>query len=66
VKLITHLNLVPRSIMVELYLRSPVYLHGVVLRYSDNFFLCLFRRLQRVRTIFLPSLENDRQELGVS
>jgi hypothetical protein len=31
VKLTTHLHLVPRSRMVELYLHSPICLHGVVL-----------------------------------
>jgi hypothetical protein len=31
VKLTTHLQLVPRSRMVELYLRSPICLHGIVL-----------------------------------
>jgi hypothetical protein len=30
VKLITHLYIVPRSRMVELYLHSPLCLHGVV------------------------------------
>jgi hypothetical protein len=30
-KLTTHLHLVPRSRMVELYLHSPICLHGVVL-----------------------------------
>jgi hypothetical protein len=31
VKLLIHLHLVPRSRMVELYLHSPIRLHGVVL-----------------------------------
>jgi hypothetical protein len=31
VKLTTHLHLVPRSRMVELYLHSPIRLHGVVI-----------------------------------
>jgi hypothetical protein len=31
VKLITHLHLVPRLIMVELYLYSPICLQGIVL-----------------------------------
>jgi hypothetical protein len=31
VKLTTHLHLVPRSRMVELYLHSPICLHSVVL-----------------------------------
>jgi hypothetical protein len=35
VKLTTHLHLVPRSRLVELYLNSPIRLHGVVHR--DNF-----------------------------
>jgi hypothetical protein len=30
-KLTIHLNQVPRSIMMELHLHSPMYLHGVVL-----------------------------------
>jgi hypothetical protein len=33
VKLATHLNILPSSSMVELYLRSPIRLHGVVLNY---------------------------------
>jgi hypothetical protein len=41
VKLTTSLHLVPRSRMVELYLHSPMCLHGVVLnytiRYRNNF-----------------------------
>jgi hypothetical protein len=32
VKLTTHLHLVPRSRMVELYLHSPICLHGIVLK----------------------------------
>jgi hypothetical protein len=31
VKLTTHFHLVPRSRMMELYLRSPIFLHGIVL-----------------------------------
>jgi hypothetical protein len=31
VKLISHLYLVPRSIMVGIYIHSPIRLHGVVL-----------------------------------
>jgi hypothetical protein len=31
VKVTTHFHLVPRSKMVELYLHSPIHLHGVVL-----------------------------------
>jgi hypothetical protein len=30
VKLTTHLHLMPRSRMVELYLHSPIWLHGIV------------------------------------
>jgi hypothetical protein len=33
VKLSTHLQLVPRSRMVELYLHSPIRFHGIVLNY---------------------------------
>jgi hypothetical protein len=36
VKLITHLTLVPRSRMVELYLHFPIRLHGVVLNYAQG------------------------------
>jgi hypothetical protein len=32
-KLTTHIHLVPRSRMVELYLNSPICLHGIVLNY---------------------------------
>jgi hypothetical protein len=35
-KLTTHLHLVPRIRMVELYLHSPIYLHGVVLNYLSQ------------------------------
>jgi hypothetical protein len=31
-KLTTHFHLVPRSRMVELYLHSPICLHGIVLK----------------------------------
>jgi hypothetical protein len=33
-KLITHLHLVPRLRMVELYFHSPICLHGIVLNYE--------------------------------
>jgi hypothetical protein len=33
VKLTTHLHLVPRSRMVELYVHSSIRLHGIVLQY---------------------------------
>jgi hypothetical protein len=44
VNLTTHLHLVPRSRMVELYLHSPVCLHGIVLDWlSTGTTLSLFR-----------------------
>jgi hypothetical protein len=39
VKLTTHLHLLPRSRKVELYLHSPIRLHGIVLKlikHRDN------------------------------
>jgi hypothetical protein len=30
-KILFHLHLVPRSRMVELYLQSPIYIHGITL-----------------------------------
>jgi hypothetical protein len=35
-KLTTHLHVVPRSRVVELYFQFPIYLHGIVLKYRDN------------------------------
>jgi hypothetical protein len=35
-KLTTHLHVVPRSRMVELYHHSPICLHGLVLNYSPG------------------------------
>jgi hypothetical protein len=37
VKLIVHLHLVPGSGMVELYVHSPIRLHGVVLYYMIKY-----------------------------
>jgi hypothetical protein len=57
VKLTTHLHLVPRSRMVELYLHSPICLHGIVrkyiLKYRDNFDCSVFGR---PRIIKCPAL----------
>jgi hypothetical protein len=43
VKLTTHLHLAPRLTMVELYLHSTIYLHGIILNHTtyhrDNFTL---------------------------
>jgi hypothetical protein len=36
VQLTTHVHLVPRIRMVELYLHSPVYFHGVALNYLST------------------------------
>jgi hypothetical protein len=36
VKLATHLHLMPRSRKVNLYLHSPIYLHGIVLNYAQR------------------------------
>jgi hypothetical protein len=36
VRLTTHFHIVPRSSMVELYLRSPIRLHGAVLNYLST------------------------------
>jgi hypothetical protein len=43
-KLVTHLHLVPRSIIVELYLLSPIRLHGIVLNLlsTGTTFPCLY------------------------
>jgi hypothetical protein len=42
VKLTTHLHLVPRSRMVELYLHSPVCLYGIVLNWLTTWTTLLF------------------------
>jgi hypothetical protein len=36
VKLTTHLHLAPRSRMVELYLYTPICLHGVMLKFRTG------------------------------
>jgi hypothetical protein len=44
VNLIAHLHLVPKSRMMELYLHSPICLHGVALiKYKDSFIYGIVR-----------------------
>jgi hypothetical protein len=40
VKLITRFRLVSKSRMVELYLHSPICVHGVVCKHRDNVTVC--------------------------
>jgi hypothetical protein len=48
VKLTTHLHLVPRSRLVELYLHSPTRFHVVVLIKHRNNFMCYLEYARRV------------------
>jgi hypothetical protein len=58
-KLTTHLHLVPRSRMVELYLHSKICLHGVVpnyiIKYRDNFALPFSNFFLKTRHFLYPS-----------
>jgi hypothetical protein len=48
-KLTTHLHPLPRSRMMELYLHSPLCLHGVVLNYVINYTLAQFTYFEEIK-----------------
>jgi hypothetical protein len=51
-KLATHLRLVPRSRMVELYFHSPIHPRGMLINHRDNFTLYMDRYLFAYETNF--------------